>query len=56
MFKYLALSIIVLPILIGLGAAASRDLAVGRRALRFKWFLFAVFWVGLLHFLRYRWQ
>lgn len=56
MFKYLVVSIVFLPILFGIGAAASRDLAAGRRTLRVRWFLFAVFWIGLLHLLRYRWQ
>lgn len=56
MFKYLVVSIVFLPILFGLWAAAAQDPAAGRRTLRLRWFLFAVFWVGLLHYLRYRWD
>lgn len=54
-FKYLLVSIVFLPVLLGLAAASSPDLAVGRRVLRLRWFLFAVCWIGLLHYLRHRW-
>ena len=55
MFKYLLVSIVFLPILLGLAAASSQDLAVGRRVLRLRWLVFAVCWIGLLHYLRHRW-
>jgi hypothetical protein len=56
MFKYLVVSIVLVPVLLGLVAASSHDLAASPRTLRLRWFLFAMLWIGLLHLLRYRWQ
>jgi hypothetical protein len=48
-------SILLAPVLIGVGAANVRDDARGRAILRASWIGYAVLWVGLLYFLRSRW-
>ncbi len=55
MLKYLLISVVFLPVLFGVLASASPDLAAGRRTLRVRWILFGVFWIALLHFLRSWW-
>ena len=56
MLKYLVVAIVIVPVLLGFAAATHRDIEAGRRILRFRWLLFSIFWVALLHFLRYWWR
>ena len=56
MFKYLIVSIVLVPALLGIFAANKHDPGAGRLVMRVGWVAFSVFWVVLLHFLRFRWQ
>ena len=56
MFKYLLISITLVPVLLGVSAARERDGASNRYALRVGWFLYATLWFGVLYYLRYRWS
>lgn len=56
MFKYLIVSIVLAPVLLGIFAASRHDPKAGRSMLRIGWVAFGVSWVALLYFLRYRWQ
>ena len=56
MFKYLIVSIVLVPALLGIFAANQRDPASGRVMLRVGWIAFSVFWIALLYYLRFRWQ
>lgn len=56
MFKYILISIAIAPLLVGVGAAKQRDGARSRSALRVGWILYALFWFGVLYYLRYRWS
>jgi len=55
-FKYFLISIAIVPLLIGVGAAKARDGARSRSALRVGWVVYAVLWFGVLYYLRYRWS
>ena len=56
MFKYFLISITIVPLLLGVGAARGRDLRRGRSALRLGWVVYAIVWFGVLYYLRYRWR
>ena len=55
MFKYFLISIAIVPLLLGVGAANGRDGGGSRSALRVGWLVYALFWFGVLYYLRYRW-
>lgn len=52
MFKYLLMSIVIVPVLLGVKAANSQR---GIRVLVIGWALFSLLWVGMLFFLRLKW-
>lgn len=56
MFQYLMVSILLAPVLIGVGAVNGRDADRDRRVLRAGWIVYAVLWFALLYYLRYRWR
>ena len=56
MFKYLIVSVVLVPVLLGIFAANQRDAYTGRLVLRAGWVAFGIFWIALLHYLRFRWQ
>jgi hypothetical protein len=56
MFKYLLISIAIVPLLVGVSAAKGDDGRRRRSALRVGWVLYAVLWFGVLYYLRYRWS
>jgi len=51
-FKYFLISIALVPLLVGVGAANAGN---GQR-LRVVWVVYAVLWFALLYYLRYRWS
>ena len=55
MLKLLLISIVIVPMLLGITAANSRPEGKDRSVLRGRWLLYASIWIGLLYFLRYRW-
>ena len=56
MFKYLLISIALVPLLVGIRAANKGDVQRRRSALRVAWVLYATLWFGLLYYLRFRWS
>lgn len=56
MFKYFLISIVIAPVLLGIGMANGRDQARGRMHLRILWMAYGVVWIGVLYYLRRRWQ
>jgi hypothetical protein len=54
-FKYLLISIALVPVLLGVAAAKERDGARNRSALRISWLVYAILWFGSLYYLRRRW-
>lgn len=56
MFKYLLISIVVVPLLLGVSAAKGHDPGRSRSALRIGWILYALLWFGVLYYLRGRWS
>lgn len=54
MSKYILLSAVIVPILLGLSAAKGRDGARDRSALRVGWVTYAILWFAALYYLRYR--
>lgn len=55
MFKALLISIVIMPILLGVIAAKGRADGRDRTVLRGWWILYTCVWIGLLYLLRYRW-
>lgn len=55
MFKYLLISVIIVPTLIGIVAVIARESNRQVGTAWFGWLAYALLWVGLLHFLRSRW-
>ena len=55
MFKYLLISVVFAPLVVGLLAARGSEPARNRVALRVGWLGYAVLWFGVLYYLRYRW-
>ena len=56
MFKYLLISIAIVPLIVGVIAAKQVDERRSRSSLRVGWILYAVFWFGVLYYLRFRWS
>ena len=56
MFQYLMVSILIAPVLIGVGVVKGRDEERDRRVLRASWIIYAVLWFALLYYLRVRWS
>jgi hypothetical protein len=54
-FKYLLLSIVIVPVLLGVKAAEYRSQARGFRVLMIGWAVYGVTWLGMLYYLRDRW-
>ena len=55
MFKYFLISVIIVPALISIAAAKRRKGGGDRAVLRFGWLVYVVLWIGMLHYLRYKW-
>jgi hypothetical protein len=55
MFKYLLVSIVIVPVLLGVMAANGRGGRRGLSVLRIVWVLYGVLWVGMLYYLENRW-
>lgn len=55
MFKYLLISIVIVPVLLGVLAAGNGRTFRGFQALVLGWGIFAALWLFVLHFLRHRW-
>lgn len=55
MFKYLLISIVIAPVLLGLAAAASRRRRSGLQMLLALLFTYNVLYLVMLYYLRYRW-
>jgi len=55
-FQYLMVSILIAPVLIGVGVVKGRDEERDRRVLRASWIVYAVLWFALLYYLRIRWS
>ena len=56
MFQYFMISIVVVPVLLGVQAARRRERKRSWRLLRIGWVLYAGLWIGMLFYLRYRWR
>jgi hypothetical protein len=56
MFKYFVVSIVMVPVLLGIFAAYRHDPGAGRSVLSISWAAFGIFWIALLYYLRFRWQ
>jgi hypothetical protein len=54
-FKYLLISIVIVPVLLGLKAANGRGGRRGLPVLITGWVLFSTLWVGMLYYLKQRW-
>lgn len=55
MFKYLFISVVIVPILLGVKAASVRGGPHSVRVLIGSCVLYSVFWVGMLYYLKQRW-
>lgn len=55
MFKYLLISIVIAPLLIGTIAVKGRNDSKDRSVLRISWFVYAGLWFSMLYFLRAKW-
>lgn len=55
MFKLFLISIVIVPVLIGIFAADERARDGGRSLLRVVWVVYATLWLALLYYLRSRW-
>jgi hypothetical protein len=53
--KLLLISIVIVPMLLGITAASGRADGKARSVLRSRWLLYVSRWIGLLYFLKYRW-
>ena len=54
-FKYLLISIVIVPILLGVMAAKVRGGTRGLRFLMTGWVVFSILWLGMLYYLNRRW-
>jgi len=54
-FKYLLISIVIVPVLLGVKAADGRTGPRGLRVLITGWVLYGVLWLGLLYYLKNHW-
>jgi len=54
-FKYLLISIVIVPVLLGVKAANTRAGPRGLPMLVGGWMLYCAFWMAMLYFLRQRW-
>jgi hypothetical protein len=52
--KFFLISIVIVPILLGITAANSAN-GKSRSVLRSRWVLYAFVWMGFLYFLRFKW-
>src|SRR3984957_19413943 len=55
-FKYLLISIVIVPLLLGVISAIRRDAGPQPSFLKTIWWVYAVVWFGVLYSLRYRWS
>ena len=55
MFKFLLISIVIVPTLLGVKAASGDDGPRGLPVLRTAWVLYSVLWLGMLYYLKDRW-
>jgi len=54
-FNYLLMSIVIVPVLLGMKAATSRSGPRGFRLLLTGWVLYGVLWLCMLYYLDRRW-
>jgi hypothetical protein len=54
-FNYLLMSIVIVPVLLGVNAAMSRSGQRGLRMLLTGWVLFGVLYLCMLYYLKHRW-
>jgi hypothetical protein len=55
MFAYLLMSIVIVPVLLGVKAATSRNEPRGLRTLLTGWVLYGILWLCMLYFVKHRW-
>lgn len=55
MFKYLLISIVIVPVLLGVKAADARGGSRGFRVLMAVWVLYGVLWLCMLYYLKNHW-
>jgi hypothetical protein len=55
MFAYLLMSIVIVPVLLGVKATTRRQGLRGLRMLLTGWVLYAALWLCMLYFLKNRW-
>ena len=55
MFNYLLMSIVIVPVLLGVNAAMSRSGPRGLRMLLAGWVLFGILYLCMLYYLKHRW-
>jgi len=55
-FQYFMISIVIVPILLGVQAASPGKRARDWRILKIAWLVYAVLWFCALYYLRYRWR
>lgn len=53
--KYLLISIVIVPVLLGIKTATGRNGTRGLRDLLVGWVIYSLLWVGLLYLLSRRW-
>jgi hypothetical protein len=54
-FTFLLMSVVIVPVLLGVKAASSRSGPRGLRMLLIGWVLYGVLWLCMLYFLKTRW-
>jgi len=54
-FKYILISIVIVPVLLGVKAADGRGGLTGLRVLRVARVLYGSFWLVMLYIMKYRW-
>lgn len=55
MFKYLLISIVIVPALLGVKTGSVSNDPRGLQLLMAVWALYGVLWVGMLYYLKVRW-
>jgi hypothetical protein len=55
LFTYLLMSIVIVPVLLGIKAATNRSGTRGLRMLLNGWVLYGVLWLCMLYFVKHRW-
>jgi len=56
MFQYMLVSILLAPVLIGVGVANRHGDQRDRATLRVSWTVYVILWFALLYFLNFKWR